>query len=295
MTDARPGTNARPDTAVLYLCHFLDDAILAEYRKLKADLAGLAEVILLFDISEQPRPRPVPDDITLFRFDARTLRALDYPAKDCSLSAANVELFLMTFARQEPGYRHYWLVEYDVRFSGNWRSLFDCFAPSPSDLLATTIYRHGFNPAWDHWRSLRGPRRLERTQMLRAFLPIFRLSAEAVRILDSCYAQGWQGHAEALVPSLLELHNLTVEDIGGDGPFVQPANTNRFYRNTPGHWSHTPGTLTFHPILTRVGDEPDKLWHPVKPRPPLPAPLLLRDPKGWLKHRLRPTGRGVEM
>lgn len=256
----------RPGTVILYQTHFVDPVILAEYRKLKRDAGGFGAVKLLYNTTEAPLPADLPADVEAAPFHARDLRRLGYRSKDTSLSSYNVELFLLNFFRHHPDYEHYWAIEYDVRFSGDWGLLFGAFADDPADLLGTTLYRYPFNPDWVNWRSLIAPAPLAPPAMIRAFIPIYRISRRGLIELDRAYRNGWGGHCEVTVPTILGQAGMRLEDIGGDGEFVAPGNVNRFYRNTPKTRDHFPGSMTFRPVMTSPGAEPNLLWHPVKVR-----------------------------
>src|SRR5258708_43966 len=47
----------------------------------------------------------------------------------------NVDLVPMKFFLDRPDYNYYWIVEYDVRFSGAWPALFADLSFSAADLL----------------------------------------------------------------------------------------------------------------------------------------------------------------
>jgi hypothetical protein len=87
-----------------------------------------------------------------------------------------------------------------------------------------------------------------------SFLPIFRLSPRALRLLDQKYRAGVTGFSEMVVPTLLHLEGYKLQDIGGNNAYVAPDDRDRFYT-----WR------TFH--LNRMatpGDLPDTLYHPVR-------------------------------
>ncbi|WP_142847692.1 hypothetical protein [Telmatospirillum sp. J64-1] len=261
-------TLARPSTAVLFLTHFVDETILAEYRKLKREAreeGQKRDVYLVYNTTEHFTSLEVPSDVDVFRFDAADIRRLNYSRKDMSISSYNIDLFVLNFFLANQPYDHYWVIEYDVRFSGRWSTLFDHFDNDPSDLLGTTVYRYSFNPSWVNWSSLVSPEPgISKVDMIRAFLPVYRISHQGLQAVHAAYRAGWAGHCECTVPTILNVAGLKVADIGGQGEFVAPENHNRFYTNNPLSRGHEPGSLVFRPILTAPGPEPDKLWHPVK-------------------------------
>jgi hypothetical protein len=185
------------------------------------------------------------------------------------MTLGNADLPLLLFFRRFPHYEHYWVVEYDVRYSGNWESLFGTFDSSSSALVGTTLKRRDQCPHWSHWRALHLPTvEIEPSRWIRGFFPIYRMTRRALAELDRAYQGGCAGHMEALVPTVLAGQGLEIEDVGGQGEFVRRGNENRFYENQPHTNELSPGTFVYRPVLTRYGDRPDKLWHPVKAQRP---------------------------
>ncbi|MGE5504556.1 MAG: hypothetical protein ACM31L_09050 [Actinomycetota bacterium] len=255
--------------AVLLTTHFIDDGIVAACRRLRDEAGPSRRVALFYNRSDDPCPgRPPPADLVVETFDRDDIRLLGYPRKGRRMDGRDVELFALLWHHRHPGSQPVWLIEYDVAFSGRWSVLFDTFAASPADLLATTIHRHAVNPGWDNWASVSTPfGRAKPARLLRAFMPIYRLSRRGLGVLDEAYHEGWAGHYEATVPTILAARGLVLEDIGGDGEFVAPGNRNRFYTNTPAANTLAPGSFVFRPVRLAAGAEPDRLWHPVKPQP----------------------------
>ena len=91
-----------------------------------------------------PAGAPVPERVQRYAHHVvRTpeLRQLPYPVKagapDWDLwSGGHTDLIPMHYWRAHPGHDRYWMIEYDVRFSGPWRRFFAMFEEDDSDLLA---------------------------------------------------------------------------------------------------------------------------------------------------------------
>ena len=279
-------TEKKNNIVILILSHVYNKHVKKLFDQIKNQCRDKYDINFLCDNS-----RGIFDDIPknddFFLFTVSDLDALGYP-RDTSVAYAATEkqdnpyhqdfnfvpgntiLPPMTFFRRFPDYDHYWIVEYDVRFSSDWSGFFGHFATSDADLLGTTLLRHEQTPNWYHWPSLDlKDDAADTAQWLRGFFPVYRLSRRAFAQLDQDLHRGNKGHYECLVPTLLHQAGMRIEDIGGDGEFVQPHNINRFYRNTPAVGSLAPGTFVFRPAMQRAGAEPGKLWHPVKPQPPL--------------------------
>lgn len=253
--------------AVLLMTHFIDDMIVGQARRLAAEAGGRDVVVLLNETDDvNPSFRP-PADLKVFGFTVETLRALGYPIKGRRIRDKDIELFSFTFWKAHPEYDRIWVIEYDVAFTGRWNTLFDRFGENDAALLATSLHRWAVNPDWPNWPSVRTPdgSPADLTDYVRAFMPLYRLTREGYRALDSAYRAGWDGFYEGIVPRILLDAGLAIEDIGGDGEFVTPANRGRFYSSNPADNTLAPGSFVYRPIRPAPGSEPDRLWHPVKP------------------------------
>jgi hypothetical protein len=284
------GSDGQRKTAVLILSHVIDKDIATFFKNMKEECGKYYDVVFLCDNSNGVFDA-YKDHKDYFLFTTEQLEYLEYPGKseivyedesrdknphhkNFNFVPGSIELPVMYYFHNRPGYQHYWVVEYDVRFSGSWRRLFTAFADSDADLLATTLTRYAAIPDWYHWGGLDlGGLPVSEDDYLRAFLPLYRISNRALARLDGDYRRGVAGHFECLGPTLLHHAGLNLEDIGGDGEFVRPENRNRFYRNTPTADTLAPGSFVFRPVMDRAGKQRDTLWHPVKYTPPWRAAL----------------------
>jgi hypothetical protein len=259
---------------VLFAVHYASDEILAEYAALRAAAGPALDVVLHYDNLRgdvnEALPAGVPDVHTV---DAERIRALGFPSWPDrtghfgpeSLLPGNWDFAVVDFYRAHPEYDFYWRIEFDVRFSGPWSRFFGPWASSRVDLLTTTVQRREDGVPWFWWASLGGPGlSLDPRTHVRAFLPVCRISRRACELMDRSYGEGVHGHVECVVPTLLAQRGMEIEDLGGSGEFVRPENENRFYVNEPTDDCLRPGTFIFRPAREAAGDEPDKLWHPVK-------------------------------
>lgn len=253
---------------VLLFAHYLNDKVLEHLRALQNDCAGKYDVWLVYDNTGRDfQPSLLPEDSRVFLFDLEMVTARYY-MKSCGelgrILDGNCSFPVMEFYRAHPDYEHYWRVEYDVRFHGNWADLFDYFADNGADLLTTTLYRYAVRPEWRWWESLKKPWYVRRVDRIRGFLPIARHSARAFNLLLRKYGKRWHGHDEVAVPTLLHHYGLRLEDMGGEGEFVDPENRGRFYFNTPDKQGLVPGTMVCPPELPEMPMVPGKLYHAIK-------------------------------
>jgi hypothetical protein len=261
---------------ILYTAHYLTEGLLAQYASMRESCAGRYDVVLLYDnFRDDFEDVGQGRDVDVHLVNPEAIAALGYPSwpgrtqlefvSPSGLRPGNWDFAILEYFRAHPDHPFYWRVEYDVRFTGEWRHFFDACSASEADLLGTTLLRRRDSPPWYWWSSLHRPDGpLDDSRTLRGFFPVGRLSSRACALLDEKYTAGWYGHAECVMPTVLAHCGLTVEDVGGRGEFVPAGHEDRFYLNTPTDECLQPGTFVFRPALARPGTRPDTLWHPVK-------------------------------
>ncbi len=161
---------------------------------------------------------------------------------------------------------HLWLVDEGVHFDGEIETLEAAFEESDADLLGTAVRRHAEEPGWHWWSSLRAPAgEKPLVHGVAMLLPLIRMSRGAAEAVLKGLDVGWDGHPEAVIPTLVNRAGLKIEDIGGAGSFTPPGQVGRWYDERTWHWE---GPVSF---------VPGKLHYPVNPRDPvwktdIPAP-----------------------
>jgi hypothetical protein len=264
-----------PRQAILYLSHVVNRTLWRAYKRLERECGSFADVYFVLNLSSDSVP---PDVKGTFPIRPAQRAALGHPSRsgivgwwmDTAPShtrniQSGIDQALLAFRQIKPEYDYYWIVEYDVEFSGRWSELFNAFADNTSDLLCSSVHRHETNPTWCWWKSLKWPHNAK-PELIRGFFPFARLSAQAIDAIIAAGQNGIDGIYEVVWPTVLHHRDLVIEDIGGDGQFVRPGNTNRWYTSTLTDQDLSPGTFVARPIRARPGRKPNKLWHPVKPR-----------------------------
>jgi hypothetical protein len=175
---------------------------------------------------------------------------------------------ILDFYLTHPEYDYFWVIEYDVRFTGVWGQFFTSFEHFDHDLITAHIRRYGKEYRWYWWSTLRHPSKvIPRERYLRSLNVIFRLSRRALDFLHDAQTGGWQGHPEVTIPTLLSEAGFRLLDMGGNGEFTLPGFHNRFYTSSAtasGRFSPF-CTIRDRPARARSGRSPNKLYHPVKP------------------------------
>lgn len=241
--------------AVLYLTTKSNEWTLSSFHVLEQSLQGKADVYFAYHQQGDVLPVSLQNIENLFVFTSDVLNELGYtPIEKGKLVPGSNHFPLLKFFKENQCYDYYWLVEDDVRFSGDWKDFFDSFASSTSDFLSSVFETKAENPNWYWWTSLKaGNEVIAEEKLLRSFNPIYRLSSQALVCIDAHLRIGWMGHYEVLLPTLLYNKGFLLEDFGGEGTFVRPENNAKFYDDT---------SMRIAPVLP--DDRKNFLFHPVK-------------------------------
>ena len=241
--------------AVLYLTNKSNEWTLSAFHALEQSLQGKADVYFAYHQQGDVLPVSLQNIENLFVFTSDVLNELGYtPIEEGKLVPGINHFPLLKFFKENQGYDYYWLVEDDVRFSGEWKEFFGSFASCTSDFLSSVIETKAENPTWYWWTSLKtGNEVIAEEKLLKSFNPIYRLSSQALACIDAHLRIGWMGHYEVLLPTLLYNKGFLLEDFGGEGTFVRPENNAKFYDDT---------SMRIAPVLP--DDRKNYLFHPVK-------------------------------
>lgn len=241
--------------AVLYLTNKSNEWTLSAFHALEQSLQGMSDVYFAYHQQGDVLPVSLQNIENLFVFTSDVLNELGYtPIEKGKLVPGSNHFPLLKFFKENQCYDYYWLVEDDVRFSGDWKDFFDSFASSTSDFLSSVIETKAENPNRYWWTSLKvGNEVIAEEKLLKSFNPIYRLSSQALVCIDAHLRIGWMGHYEVLLPTLLYNKGFLLEDFGGEGTFVRPENNAKFYDDT---------SMRIAPVLP--DDRKNYLFHPVK-------------------------------
>ena len=241
--------------AVLYLTNKSNEWALSAFHALEQSLQGKADVYFAYHRQGDVLPVALQNIENLFVFTLDVLNELGYtPIEKGKLVPGSNHFPLLKFYKENQGYDYYWLVEDDVRFSGEWKEFFDSFASCTSDFLSSVIETKAENPNWYWWSCLKtGNEAIAVDRLLRSFNPIYRLSSQALACIDDHLRKDWIGHHEVLLPTLLYNKGFLLEDFGGEGIFGRPENNAKFYDDT---------SMRIAPVLP--DDRKNYLFHPVK-------------------------------
>jgi len=161
---------------------------------------------------------------------------------------------------------YYWLVDDRVLWEDLKPAFERDFFCCDADLLATVLRTHSDESTWFWWPSLKSPLGDNRkNQGVAALLCLARFSRRAAEEILRGIEEGWEGHPEAVVPTLVSLAGLKIEDIGGDGTFAPDDRKGRWYDSRTWHWrgpvEYHRGKLHF-PLASRYHAKPPELLAP---------------------------------
>lgn len=213
-------------------------------------------------------PKKKIENKDAFYFTDNILTDLNYKPLGEKLIPGNNHFPLLKFYKENPHYDYYWFIEDDVRYTGNWARFFEYFENFDKSFISSHIRRFTDDPDWPWWNTLvYNDKTLETEYLIRSFNPIYRISKEALSFIDQELLDGWQGHHEVLFPSLLSAAGFDLMDFGGRGEFVSQGNENKFYFGNYTQNSeieNIESTFRWRPIHEKIGQIPNKLYHPVK-------------------------------
>ena len=251
-------------TAILFVTHIYNEEIERQINKLRMEAEGLTSVYVVFQADKVKLD--LPKDVRQHAFTIESLNKLGYRPWGCTIMDGNFHFVLLDFYRQHPEYDYYWLIEYDVRFSGNWNGFFSFFQDKDEDFWAAHVEVKEDNPDWMRWHEIELKNiPLNHSMLLRSFNPICRFSNRAFALLHSRCLLGDRGHNELLMPTLFRYFKLKIADFGGTGRFTYKDHPNLYYiygdtdtendkcthRYTP---SHNDSVIKYHNMI----------YHPVK-------------------------------
>ena len=252
------------NTAILFTTHVVHDSIRRQILKLRDETRGQGDFYVGYQADKVSLQ--LPDGVTPFPFTLRKLNLLGYSPRVCTLLGGSFHFVLLDFFRHFPGYDYYWLVEYDVRFNGNWKDFFSFFEDKEEDFVSAHLETVDDFPGWSWWDAVElAGIPLKRENLRKSFNPICRLSWRALDLLDRRCQLGDRGHYEAVMPTLFHHYRLRMADFGGRGRYAYPGCPDLFYADNPGDDGPDRCTHRFRPAYTEEGMTlPNKIYHPIK-------------------------------
>lgn len=228
--------------------------VLKLYREIQQAVNGLGDVFLLYHGKTNDTPQ-VPEGVKLDVFTNDVLKSSGYKPIRTKLVPGSNHFPVLRFFLNHPQYSQYWCIEDDVTFSGTWRALFAGIPEGVgTDFVTSHIRRYSDLPDWFWWDTYREPGKdFEPEKLINSFNPAYRISNKALAFIDKSLKNGFRGHHEVLLPTLLHNAGFSIADFGAKENHVTP------------HLSFcTLGTMRWKPVFLKKGNLKNKLYHPVK-------------------------------
>lgn len=286
---AFPWISWRADTAIMMLTHRWSARIAAHFERLRAEAGSVFPVYLVFSLAadESVVPEGCSPDIVVRPKDALQLLpnrvALAEHAGTWTGSADRFSMPAMMALLG--GFERIWFIEYDVDFAGDWGTFFRATRRMRGDYVATHLRSRADDPDWPHWNGFTSPPECGPQQHIASFHPIARFSRPFITAYADAIGSGaWDGHTEALYPTIAASRGLSAVDLGGRGPFVVRRGAERHYRaarsprvlSTDFGYRPPFGFQYFHEEPAAFGRR-NWLYHPIKLVDAGGAPDLLMD------------------
>lgn len=119
-------------------------------------------------------------------------------------------------------------------------------------------------------------------ELLKAFLCLYRISRDALQVIDHSHRDGWTGHSEVILPSAISSAGLGVVDLMRLKAFYQGTAPN------PDADAAELSTLRFRPEISLLEFirrfSPDTIYHPVKEGWAFDGTdIVVARPGGWMR------------
>lgn len=232
-------------TVILLLTYRDSKEVQNVFDKLKGDLGNSYDFKILFNRKTSDPLQNINEDECYF-FPDDIIRTMGFNPfiNDENPFNGNDHYPLFKFAR-EHSYEQYWVIEDDVRFSGDWSVFFNALNQYSSDYFGSS-----FN------RNLSGN--------LKSFNAIYMLSHKAITMLDLFFTKTQiTHHHENSIAQILFTHGYTIRDFGGISAFCPVELREGFYNNLYDK-GFAGVTLRATDAFKTWGQVPNKIYHPVK-------------------------------
>lgn len=205
----------------------------------------------------------IPNGIPYAAYDMNDIATLGYIQIADTLLPGSCHFPLLKFYLDNPVYKHYWFIEYDMEYTGNWSELIVTCSEELSqyDFLSCEIQRYNWklHSDWMWWKN-QNKVGYPLEMCVKGFNPICRYSNSALSYIDSYLKKGFWAHSEVMITTCLYNANFKIGDLGGTGEFVPDGFENRFYISKK--------TVRYRPFYTKPEIESmnlqGKLFHPLK-------------------------------
>ena len=259
------------------MTHIWTPEVAHHYARLKREAGTVLDVFLVYQqgAEEASVPDGMQPDLVVRMADSaqhfprRYQELLHRPTPWGYVDLAWITAFL---DRKLGAYDRFWLVEYDVDFSGDWATFFSAAAAYEGDLLATRIRPLSAEPTFYYAAIYQQPETAPEDPLI-VFMPISRVSRPLLEHYCQTLLQpGWHGHFEMLLPSIAQAAGFSIAEIGGCDALTPPERRGLHYDGTFADLSSMRTTHAYRPPRgfryfdrsPRRFPKKNRIYHPIK-------------------------------
>ncbi|WP_367211256.1 hypothetical protein [Sphingobacterium sp. R2] len=247
--------------AVLLASHSLTMGMVDQYKDLFKS-SSYDFFVLLHNNNDDVFPS-LNQNIPVFKFSDSVLYSLGYKSLTPNLLPGSNHFGLLSFFCEKNDYCYYWYIEDDVFYNGNWREFLDKFKRRKTDFISSHLIDYVDQPSWMWWFAITYKNKSIPNELkIRSFNPIYRISNRALRLIHEKLLQGWCGHHEVVLPTILKNNDLSICDFGGKGKYVMKKDINRYYIKDDNNLYLN--TMRYRPEIQESEIKEKLLYHPLK-------------------------------
>lgn len=242
---------------VYYISHIINDSIIERYHKLKKELNRNEYDVFFLYSNYDDNECTLSDDVDYIELNRKDFDRLidegyyENPRKDQGFCFNNTHfIYLLGYQKHPTKYDHYWFIEYDVIFNGNWNNMIPTI-PLEYDFVTSQIQHYNDYEDWWWHTNCNNIENIETEY--KSLNPIMRISNKALEFLNKKCITKNGGFHEAMLITFLERAGFTFADIYKDRKYGG-TNLGMFANEDTFDWY----------LRTFIIDKENYLYHPVK-------------------------------
>lgn len=203
---------------VLFCTHKNDESVKEHYNQLKTQIGERADIWFCYN----HQYGEVAEYDNIFYYDEKSVNTQGFRLHNYYWNASNkpfyghnYELILLSFATQHQEYDYFWVIDYDVLFTGDWNIVFDKCDKDDAELICSNLWlNYGIDICFKIWTPYL---KLDTNNLWHGFLTVFRISKIFVNTLIQIYDKGDFGFYEVMIPSVAKHLNLKISTFNDMG------------------------------------------------------------------------------
>lgn len=257
---------------ICFISHVITDEIVSLFKEISSSIPEDSEIVFISPTeldrrSEFSKTSEINGGVINLHLDKIEENLIDQ-----NTYTFRSQLIFKNIYKLFSRYEYYYLIEYDVRFTGSWNSLFHRLSRLSEDLICShfsiynNIYELGPYPCWKLRKMFSKEDRLiiEESGKITddlyfSFLPFCRLSNSLMKLVYDYY-ETYDGFFEIVIPTICIKNDLSVIDLDSLGFTCPPLEEIGNY-----HFKCNSGSMSWYEEDKTVYKKSNILIHPVKP------------------------------